>query len=542
MQPEPLLPPAESYDEMVRRFRWNVPARFNIADVCCDRWAAATPEAPALLLDRGARAVSFRELQREANRLANELVAHGLDRGDRVAILLPQALETAVAHLAVQKVGAIAIPLFTLFGPEALQFRLTDSGTKLLITEAAQLEKLWEVRPSCPELETIIVVGLTGEATGLVSYDRALAAASDDFRTADTAADDPALIVYTSGTTGPPKGALHAGRVLLGHLPGTEFPHERFPQPGDRFWTPADWAWVGGLLDVLMPALYHGVPVVVHRAGKFDPVEAFDLIRRAGVRNSFMPPTALKMMRQVRGMEGRMTGTLRSIASGGETVGAELLDWGHAVFGLTINELYGQTECNLVVAGMASLMDVRPGSMGRAVPGHQVAVVDDDGNPLPDGTAGNLAVRRGDPVMFLGYWNQPDATAQKYAGEWLLTGDTGQRDADGYFWFGGRADDVISTSGYRVGPGEIEDCLLKHPAVAMVGVVGVPDEVRGEAIKAFVVPADGHAPSPDLAAEIQAFVKERLAAHEYPRQVQFMDALPLTATGKIMRRELRKLG
>jgi acetyl-CoA synthetase len=310
--------------------------------------------------------------------------------------------------------------------------------------------------------------------------------------------------------------------VLLGHLPGVELPQEFFPQPGDIFWTPADWAWIGGLLDVLLPAWHHGMPVLAHRFAKFDPEAAFALMAEFGVRNAFMPPTALKMMRRVENPRARWAYDLRSIGSGGETLGEELLAWGRETFGLTINEFYGQTECNLIVANCAGLMPVRPGAMGRAVP--------------------TVAVKRPDPVMFLEYWNNPAATAAKFAGDWLLTGDMARRDADGYFHFLGRDDDVITSGGYRIGPGEIEDCLLKHPAVALAAAVGVPDPLRTERVKAFLVLNDGHEPGPALAREIQDWVKTRLAAHEYPREVAFLDALPMTATGKIMRRELRQRG
>jgi acetyl-CoA synthetase len=347
------------------------------------------------------------------------------------------------------------------------------------------------------------------------------------------------LIIYTSGTTGSPKGALHGHRVLLGHLPGVEMPQELFPRPGDLFWTPADWAWIGGLLDVLLPSLFHGVPVLAHRMPKFDPEFAFRLMAGHVVRNAFLPPTALKMMRGV--AEPRRFGhALRSIGSGGETLGEELLDWGRGAFGLTINEFYGQTECNLVVSNCAGLMPVKPGSMGRPVPGHDVAVVDAEGRKLPPGERGTIAIRRPDPVMFLGYWNNPAATAAKFHGDWMMTGDQGAMDEDGYVRFVGRDDDVITSAGYRIGPGEVEDCLLRHPAVAMAAVIGLPDDLRTERVTAVIVPKPGAAAGATLGAEIQEFVKRRLAAHLYPRQIEFAESLPLTATGKVMRGVLRR--
>ena len=549
-----MLERGETYEDTRARFRWRVPRRYNIGVDICDKWAGEAdrlaliykrrPDEPGPEVER----YTFRDLQRLSNRLANVLAGHGIARGDRIGILLPQAPETAVAHIAAYKLGAIAVPLFTLFGTEALEYRLSDSGAAALVTDRAGLAKIAEIRAGLPALKLVLCIEgpeaggpeTGGPEAGARGFHEELAKARDAFTPADTGPDDPALIIYTSGTTGPPKGALHGHRVLLGHLPGVEFPHEFFPRPGDLFWTPADWAWIGGLIDVLLPAWHHGVPVLAHRFAKFDPEEAFRLMADFGVRNAFMPPTALKMMRGVESPQKKWDYTLRSIGSGGETLGEGLLAWGRETFGLTVNEFYGQTECNLVVANCAGLMAVKPGAMGRAVPGHEVAVVDAAGTPLPDGTPGNLAVKRPDPVMFLEYWNNPEASEKKFAGDWLLTGDMGLRDEEGYFRFVGRDDDVITSGGYRIGPGEIEDCLLKHPAVAMAAAVGVPDEMRTERVKAFVVLREGHGESAELAAELQAHVKARLAAHEYPREVEFIAALPMTATGKIIRRALRE--
>jgi acetyl-CoA synthetase len=257
------------------------------------------------------------------------------------------------------------------------------------------------------------------------------------------------------------------------------------------------------------------------------------------VRNTFLPPTALKLMRQAQLGPSTRKPVLRSIGSGGESLGSELLDWGRAMFGVTINEFYGQTECNLVVGNCAGIMEVRPGAMGRPIPGHEVAVVDEAGRECRLGEAGIVGIKRPDPVMFLEYWRNPKATAEKFAGDYLLTGDLARADDDGYLWFLGRADDIITSAGYRIGPAEIEDCLLKHPAVAMAAAIGVPDPIRTEAVKAYLVLNPGYDETPSLAADIQAFVKTRLAAHEYPREISFVESLPMTATGKVMRRELR---
>ncbi len=532
-----MLKRARSYAEAVTAFRWNVPASYNIGVDVCDRQAG---NARALICrDAEGRLTeySFGQLKKLSNKLANVLVARGMRRGDRVGILLPQAPETAVAHIAVYKAGMIAVPLFTLFGADALEYRLKAAGVRALVADANGLGKIAAIRDRLPDLK--LVLSTDGRGDGAEDFHSLLARAFDSFQPTPTRADDPALIIFTSGTTGPPKGALHAHRTLLGHLPGVEFPHEFFPQQGDLFWTPADWAWIGGLIDVLLPALHHGVPVLAYRAQKFDPEDAMRLMAQHRVRNVFMPPTALKMLRQIGPTPLSEGCHLRSIGSGGETLGAELLAWGRETFGLTINEFYGQTECNLVVGNCAGIMEVRPGSMGRAIPGHRVGIVDDAGNELADGVEGNIAVRRPDPVMFLGYWSDPEATARKFAGNWLLTGDRGIRDADGYFRYVGRDDDVITTGGYRVGPGEIEDCLARHMSVAMAAAIGVPDPLRTESIKAFVVLRPGYEGTPALAREIQEFVRTRLAAHEYPREVEFVSALPLTSTGKIMRGELR---
>ncbi|MBP2292607.1 acyl-CoA synthetase [Azospirillum rugosum] len=542
-----MLPKADSYDALRDRFVWAVPDRYNIGVDVCDKWAHRDPDRLALIhkrRDGGVENYSFADLRRLSNRLANALAAQGVVRGDRVGILLPQAPETAVTHIAAYKMGCIAVPLFSLFGVEALEYRLGNCGAKVVVTDAVGAAKIAQIRDRLPELQLVLRIDVAagGAGDGEQDWHRLVDAAPEDFTPVDTAADAPAVIIYTSGTTGQPKGALHAHRVLLGHLPGVEISHDLFPQDGDRIWTPADWAWIGGLLDVLLPALHHGVTVVSHRFEKFDGEEAFRLIAEFGVRNAFLPPTALKMMRAVKDPQARWSYSMRSVASGGETLGAELLDWGRQTFGVTINEFYGQTECNMIVSSCAAVMPPKPGIMGRPVPGHDVAVIDESGKRLGPGQLGLIAVHRPDPVMFLQYWNNPQATAAKFIADWLVTGDQGELDADGYIRFVGRDDDVITSAGYRIGPGEIEDCLIGHPAVRMAAVVGVPDPLRTEIVKAFIVLQDGVRPSDELAAEIQAHVKTRLAAHEYPRAVEFVDSLPMTTTGKIIRRELRSRG
>ncbi|KVT91849.1 AMP-dependent synthetase [Burkholderia ubonensis] len=537
-----MLPAADCYDTLLSRFAWAVPARYNIAVDTCDKWADGSGRLALIheTAQGGVSRLTFDDLRNASNRLANSFVRAGLRRGDRIGIFLAQGPETAVAHLAAYKLGAIAVPLFTLFGADALEYRLANSDAAALVTDAAGYAKIAPLRARLPALRTLYCIGDDAPDTaGVLRYDAALAAESADFSPVDTAADDPALIIYTSGTTGKPKGALHAHRVLLGHLPGVEMSQQCFPRDARLFWTPADWAWIGGLLDVLLPSWHHGVPVLARRFEKFDGAAAFDLMARHGVTHAFLPPTALKLMRAVPQPRERYALALKSVASGGESLGSELTAWGRDALGVTINEFYGQTECNMVLSSCAALFAPRPGAIGKAVPGHRVAIVDAHGAPLPAGVEGCIAVRGPDPVMFLEYWRNPDATRDKFAGDYLLTGDTGVLDADGFVRFVGRDDDVITSAGYRIGPGPIEDCLLTHPAVRMAAVVGVPDATRTEIVKAFVVLNPGYAGDDALVQALQAHVKTRLAAHEYPRAIAFVDGLPMTATGKIVRRALR---
>lgn len=537
-----MLKKGKTYQEVYDSFRWKVPKYFNIGVDVCDKWAGERYRLALIYEDDKGKVeqYTFWDLKQLSNRLANAFTAYGIKAGDRVGILLPQCPETALSHIALYKIGAVAIPLFTLFGPEALEYRLNNSGARAVITDAANIEKILEIKDRLPELTTLIV-SRGDHREGIVDFWQALEKGASYFTPVRTRADDPALIIYTSGTTGPPKGALHAHRVLLGHVPGVEFFHNFFPKKDDLYWTPADWAWIGGLIDVLLPSWHHGVPVVAFRAKKFDPEQAFYFIAKYGIRNAFMPPTALKLMRQVKDPRKRYDYQMRTIGCGGETLGEELLEWGREVMDLTINEFYGQTEVNLVLGNCSEIMENKRGSMGRPIPGHRVEVVGETGEVLPPGQVGEVAIQRPDPVMFLGYFGNPKATEEKFVGDWSLTGDLARKDENGYFWFVGRKDDLISSAGYRIGPAEIEDCLIKHPAVAMTGVIGSPDAVRGEIVKAFIVLKPEIVPDAALKEDIQKFIKTRLAAHEYPREIEFLSELPLTATGKIMRKDLRKM-
>ena len=536
-----MLTEAATYDELYRNFRWDIPARFNMATACCDRHADGTGRLALIYVDEDGATTrtSFDEVAELSRRFANVLKADGLSRGDRVAVFLSQSLELPIAHLAAFRSGMISIPLFALFGEDALEFRLSNSEAKAIITDESGWEKLAKIRDRLPDSEE----HLHHRRQGACRHKAVLVvaeAASPDFATVDTSADDPALIIYTSGTTGNPKGALHAHRVVLGHLPNVEMCHNFLPRPGDLMWTPADWAWIGGLINGLFAFWYHGIPLVGHRARKFEPQAAMQMMADSRIRNVFLPPTALKLMRQA-GVKNPGV-KLRSIFTGGESLGGELLGWVRETFGIDAHEVFGQTECNLVIGSNSNLFPIRPGSMGRATPGFDVRIVNDKRRGIAARQRGIIGVRQPCPCTMIEYWRNPEATAKKYAGEFLLTGDLGVQDEDGYFWYVSREDDVITTAGYRVGPSEIEHTLMKHPAVAMSAVVGIPDPIRTESIKAWIVLRPGFAPSDALAREIQEFVKVQLAAHEYPRFVQFAETLPMTATGKVLRRELRALG
>lgn len=565
------------YAELHAQFRWRLPERISIAELCCGRWARDTPDAPAILFesDIGCRAqYSFGQFQRAANRLSNALRRRGIQAGDRVALVLPQRFETAVAHIALNQLGAVATPLSMLFGPEALAYRLRDSGAALAIVEAGALPAVREARAECPALRQLLIVGdvavdVIGELTpdpqqsafGEAEFGWMAALQAEDarFSARDNGPDDPAILIYTSGTTGAPKGALLPQRALIGNLSGFIAsqnwfgfdPHDPSARSEAVFWSPADWAWTGGLMDALLPSLYFGRPILGYQ-GRFTPEKAFDLMERHGITHTFLFPTALKsMMKSVPHPSASRALKLQAVMSAGEAVGDTVFQWVRDELGLIVNEMFGQTEINYVVGNCARLWPARPGSMGRAYPGHRVAVIDDDGRPCPPGTLGEVAVHRRDvhgepdPIFFLGYWNNEAATRAKFTGDpldsWCRTGDLARADEQGYLWYEGRSDDQFKVAGYRVGPGEIENCLVKHDAVANVAVVPKPDAERGALVKAFVVLATGHSASAPLTAELQAFVKDRLAFYEYPKEIEYVDSLPMTTTGKLQRRVLRQL-
>lgn len=554
---------AEAVDrhaELHAGFRWQVPERFNIAEVCCTRWARATPQAIAIRAENESgerRDHSYAELDGDADRLAAALRRLGVDRGDRVALVLPQRFETAVAHIAIYRLGAVAMPLSMLFGPDALDYRINDSGARLVIVDENGIDNVLAARALCPKLATVLAVGAAA-GRGDVDWRAALAAESGAFKAESTRAEEAAVLIYTSGTTGPPKGAVLPHRALIGNLSGFVCSQNWFgfaksdnAPSAAVFWSPADWAWAGGLIDSLWPTLYFGREIVAYQ-GRFTPEKAFELIERHGVTHTFLFPTALKaMMKAVPDPRPYYRLQLEAIMSAGEAVGDVVFAYCRDRLGVVPNEMFGQTEVNYIVGNCSLHWPARPGSMGRAYPGHRVAVIDEAGQECPRGTAGDVAIHardihgEPDPVFLLGYWQRDEATRAKFTGErgesWWRTGDLALMDDDGYLWYQGRSDDVFKAAGYRIGPSEIENCLVKHPAVANAAVVPKPDRERGALVKAFVVLASGHAASPELARALQAHVRGKLAPYEYPKEIEFIDALPMTTTGKVQRRVLRLL-
>ncbi len=546
------MPSKDRYEELYNNFRWHVPETFNIGWECCTKWAGDNKRVALIHENDNGRVTRFTyaQLQADANRLSNALAARGVVRGDRVAIMLPQGPETIVAHVACYQMGAVAMPMSVLFGPDALEYRLIDSAAVAALVDGASFANLAPVLAKCAALASVIAVEPVAGTTVVLDYRTLLDVASASFAAVSTRAEDPALLIYTSGTTGPPKGALKPHRVLIGNLPGFVASQNWFPQEGDVFWSPADWAWTGGLMDALLPTLYFGHPIVASMArgsgGRFDAERAYALMERHQVTNAFLFPTALKMMmKAVENPRQRYRLKLRAIMSAGESAGETVFNWARTRLGVTINEMFGQTEVNYLVGNSHEKWPAKPGSIGRPYPGHQVAVIDDAGREVPHGQSGEVAVNRydihghPDPVFFLGYWRRDDATTAKFSGHWCRTGDEAIMDADGYLWYQGRADDMFKAAGYRIGPSEVENCLLKHPAVANCAVVPKPDYERGAVVKAYVVPVAGVTPSPELIAEIQAHVRGQLAPYEYPKEIEFIDQLPMTTTGKVQRRVLR---
>ncbi len=538
----------ETYESAREGFTWEFPPEYNIARDCLRKHEATDRVALYQAYPDGRReSYTFAELDERSNQLAHALAARGVGRGDRVAVVVPQKPANPLTHLACWKLGAVSVPLSVLFGPDALDYRLQDSDACALVADASMLAVVREVREACPSLDTVIAVDADTPGEDIERFERVGTDEPTTYDIAETDAGTPAVILYTSGSTGPPKGVLHGQGLWAGHCPAFCMYFEQSPFEG-VYWTPADWAWIGALGDLVFPAWHYGRPVVGYPMEGFDPETAFELCAEFDVTDTFLPPTAIRMLMGVEEPTERYDLSLQAICSGGEPLTPEILDWAdEELSGVVVNELYGQTEANLLVANCREWFPAQAGSMGKPVPGHEVTVVDPEtGEELPDGEVGMIAVtREGDPVVFQEYWNEPEKTAAASVTgpdgtEYHLTEDLGYRDRDGYFWFKARDDDVIITAGYRVGPGEVESAILEHPAVEQVGVVGVDDETRGEVIKAFVHPVADATGDDQLRTEIRKQVKQRLAKYEYPRDIAFVEELPTTTTGKIQRRKLRE--
>lgn len=521
--------PAKSYDELVAQHSWNVPERYNIAADVCDKHPdeklAMVHEDP----DGVVRELSWGEIRGLANRFANVATDHGVGRGDVVAMLLPPTPETAAAFLGTYKAAAILLSMSVLYGDEGIRHRVNDSQAKLVVTDEAHRDQIARA-----------IEGLDGadERTLLVLTPELLAAASPEFETVDTSSEDPAQLFYTSGTTGLAKGILHAHRYVLGHQE-FEFCHEI--EDGERFRSMSEWAWAAGLNPLLGAWRTGAVQYVHQRKGGFSPQGELEFLSRHRITNLFTTPTAMRSLMAVEDAGERFPIPLRRACSAGEPLNPEAIKWFREQFGVTVLDFYGLSEGYPLCANFP-FMEVREGSMGKVMPGWDVQILDEDEQPVGVDERGEICWRKGSsPTWPLGFWRNPEATEATFGGEWFHSKDAARIDADGYVWFEGRADDVILTAGYRVGPFEVESACLEHPAVAEAAAVAKPDERRGWIVKAFVVVADGHEPSDALAKEISQYVRDTHSAYAYPREIEFVDDLPKTLTGKIRRIELRKL-
>jgi acetyl-CoA synthetase len=538
----------DDYDDLLAAFEWEVPDSFNMATYVCDRWAEEKSRV-ALFADDGdggQETYTYWQLRNAANSLANHLADCGVSRGDRVGINASQRPETVISHIACWKLGAVSVPLSTLFGTDAVSYRLDDASAVACIVESSNVETVREVRDDVSSLETVLTVDVEDPESEETDLWTAIEGASRDFETVETDAEDDAIIIYTSGTTGDPKGVRHAHRLLLGNLPLviTGFCNMEL-QDSDVFWTPSEWAWVATLFDVVFPALFYGRPLVAYTADeKFDPEAAMSIIERYGVTNYFAPPTALRMMVQIEEPDRWDVSSMRVIPSGGESLGQSIVDWAEDVFdGAAVHEAYGQTEANMIAGDCTKLVESREGKIGKRAPGHEIEIVDPDTAEatVERGTVGEIAVRyEGNPVCFKEYWNKPEKTDGKVQNGWLLTEDLGRMDEDGYVEFVSRKDTVIISAGYRIGPVEIEEALATHDVVADAGVIGIPDDERGEVPKAFITLASGHEASTELKSDLRQYVRDRLAEYEYPREIEFVDELPTTSSGKVRRASLEE--
>jgi acetyl-CoA synthetase len=514
-----------TYEEAVANHHWEVPATYNIAADVCDKHPADKPAMVWERFDGARREVDWGELQALAGRVANALAAEGVARGHRVAVVLPPTPEAAAVFFGTWKLGAILLSMSVLYGDDGIRHRLSDSEPTVLVTDAANAPRFDESL-----VEKLVV--LDDEPGG----GPWLAERSPDFQNVETSADDPAQLYYTSGTTGSAKGIVHAHRYLLAHV---EFTYCHEVEDGERFHGMGEWAWAAGIAPLLGPWRLGALQCVFQREGGFDPHEQLGFLSRNEVTNVFTTPTAMRSMMAISDAGERYPQSFRRVCSAGEPLNPEAIRWFREQYGLTVLDYYGLTESYPLVANYP-FMEVREGSMGKPTPGWDVAILDEDERPVALGEKGEICLRaRSNPHYPLEYWRRPEDTEADFGGNWFHTKDAASEDEHGYYWYEGRADDVIIAAGYRIGPFEVESACLEHDAVAEAAAVASPDERRGHVVKAFIVLAEGQEPSDELAAEIKKFVRDRLSAYAYPRRIEFTDSLPKTLTGKIRRIELR---
>jgi len=550
-----LEPNLTDYEKVYKEFKWEDvhkeidwfnDNKLNAAYNAVDRHAKTWRKNKVALYWEGVdknKKFTFSELSNLSNKFANVLKGLGIEKRDRVFILLPRIPPLYISFLGILKTGAIAGTMFAAFGPSGIRDRLQDSGAKVLITNAELRKRVDEIRYELPSLEHIILVGEGKFEKGEISYDKEMRKASRNFEIERMDPEDYAFMLYTSGTTGKSKGIVHAhNAILMQHMTAKWVLdlHE-----DDVLWCTANPGWVTGISYGILGTWSNGASSVVYE-GRFDPVEWYSILEKYQVTVWYTAPTAIRMLMAAGDDLPKKydLSSLRYLCSVGEPLNPEAVRWGVRVLDLPFHDNYWQTETGGILIANYPSMPIKPGSMGKPIPGVKVGIVDDKGNTLPVGKEGNLAIIPGWPSMMREIWNNPKRYKSYFRGKWYITGDRAFVDKDGYFWFIGRADDVIKTAGERVGPFEVESALVEHPAVAEAGIIGVPDEIRGEIIKAFIVLSKDHEPSEELENELKQFVRKRLAGYAYPREIDFVKSLPKTRSGKIMRRLLkaRELG